>query len=140
LSRYLELLVLKENKLPSLSKDLLAALTVAVLVIPQGMAYAVLAGFPPIYGLYTCLAPLVLYPIFGTSPYLSIGPVAIISVLLASGLTDIAIPCSEEYIVMGIFVGLVAGVFQVLNRYKSMYIHFGHIQGISRICTYCRYR
>jgi len=60
-----------------LKNDLLAGLTVGVMFVPQGMAYALLAGMPPIYGLYGGLLPLFLYAIFGTSRHLSIGTVAI---------------------------------------------------------------
>jgi len=98
----------------SLGNDLIAALTVAVMIIPQCMAYSVLAGFPPIYGLYACLVPLILYPIFGTSPYLSVGPVALVSILLAGGLCLYAKPFTEEYIRLGLVVSLLAGLFQVL--------------------------
>lgn len=89
-------------------------MTVVIMIIPQAMAYSVLAGFPAVYGLYTCLIPLVLYPFFGSSPYLSVGPVAIISVLLAAGLCRIAVPMTQEYIILGLFVAFLAGCVQLL--------------------------
>ncbi len=95
-------------------KDLVAALTVTVLIIPQAMAYGFLAGFPPVYGLYACLVPLLVYPIFGGSSYLSVGPVAIISILTLASLSAFAEPFSPEYIKMGIFVAFLAGLFQCL--------------------------
>ena len=58
--------------------DLSVGLTVGVMLIPQGMAYALLAGLPPIYGLYASLAPLLLYAFFGTSRQLAVGPVAMV--------------------------------------------------------------
>ena len=91
--RLLRDLIFKENLLrldkspkQTLLRDFIAAITVSVMIIPQAMAYAVLGGFPSIYGLYACLVPLLLYPLFGTSPYLSVGPVALVSILLAGGL------------------------------------------------------
>jgi len=58
-------------------KDIVVGITVTVMLVPQGMAYAMLAGLPPIYGLYGGLVPLLLYAILGTSRQMSIGPVAI---------------------------------------------------------------
>ena len=107
-------LPLKEYNSNSLRCDFIAALTVAVLIIPQGMAYAVLAGLPPIYGLYACLLPLIIYPFFGSSPFLSVGPVALVSVLLLGSLCLYAEPMSAEYIQMAIIVSLMAGAMQVL--------------------------
>jgi len=97
----------------NLKNDLIAAITVAVLIVPQGMAYAVLAGLPAIFGLYACLLPLFLYPIFGSSPYLSVGPVAIVSILLFGGLSQIAEPMTARYIELAIMVSLIAGIMQL---------------------------
>lgn len=94
--------------------DLIAGLTVAVLLIPQGMAYGLLAGLPPIYGLYAGLIPLLIYPIFGTSRQLSIGPVAVVSIIVFSGLSNFAEPMSAEFISLAILTSLVAGIIQVL--------------------------
>lgn len=78
------------------------------------MAYAVLTGVPPIYGLYASLIPLLVYPLFGSSPFLSVGPVAIVSILMATGLSQFAEPMSAEFIQLAIFVSLGAGVIQFL--------------------------
>jgi len=94
--------------------DLIAGLTVAVLLIPQGMAYGLLAGLPPIYGLYAGLIPLLIYPIFGTSRQLSIGPVAVVSIIVFSGLSNFATPMSAEFISLAILTSLVAGIIQIL--------------------------
>lgn len=94
-------------------RDLLAGLTVAVMVIPQGMAYALLAGLPPIYGLYAALVPMLIYPFFGSSLHLSVGPTALVSILVLSGLSNLAEPMSEEYIQLAILVSLVAGAIQL---------------------------
>lgn len=94
--------------------DLVAGLTVAVMLVPQGVAYAMLAGMPPIYGLYGGLIPLLLYAILGTSRQLSIGPVAISALLILAGITPLAEPGSEQYISLVILTGLLIGVFQVV--------------------------
>ena len=67
-----------------LEGDLSAGLTVGVMLIPQGMAYAMLAGLPPIYGLYASIVPLIIYAVLGTSRQLAVGPVAMISLLVAA--------------------------------------------------------
>lgn len=95
-------------------KDLIAGLTVSIMLVPQGMAYAYLAGMPPIYGLYGGLVPLIFYAIFGTSRYLSIGPVAISALLLLAGVKQLANPASSEYISLVLLAGLLIGLFQIL--------------------------
>jgi len=95
-------------------QDILAGITVSVIIIPQGMAYALLAGIPPIYGLYGGLIPLIIYGIFGTSGQLSIGPVAISSILIFAGVSEIAAPLSDYYVELVILVGFLAGVLQLL--------------------------
>ena len=72
-------------KKSDLQGDFSAGLTVGVMLIPQGMAYAMLAGLPPIYGLYAATIPLIIYALFGTSRQLAVGPVAMVSLLTASG-------------------------------------------------------
>ena len=64
--------------------DLSAGLTVGVMLIPQGMAYATIAGLPPVYGLYASLIPILVYALFGTSRQLAVGPVAMVSLLTAT--------------------------------------------------------
>lgn len=95
-----------------LTPDVLAGITVGVMLIPQGMAYALLAGVPPIYGLYAGLIPLFLYAILGTSRQLSIGPVAISSLLVLAGIRQIAEPFSAQYVELVILTGLLIGVMQ----------------------------
>ncbi|MCB0615478.1 MAG: sodium-independent anion transporter, partial [Phaeodactylibacter sp.] len=77
-------------KTENLKGDLSAGLTVGVMLIPQGMAYAMIAGLPPIYGLYASTIPLILYAIFGTSRQLAVGPVAMVSLLTATGIGALA--------------------------------------------------
>lgn len=90
--------------------DLSAGLTVGVMLIPQGMAYAMLAGLPPIYGLYASILPLLIYPIFGTTRQLGIGPVALDSLLVAAGIGAIATAGSAEYIVFAISLAFITGI------------------------------
>lgn len=95
-------------------KDLIAGLTVCAVLVPQGLAYAMLAGAPPIYGLYAGIFPLIIYAIFGSSRQLSVGPVAISSILVWAGISQVAQPGSEEYISLLILAGLLIGILQVL--------------------------
>lgn len=74
----------------SFSSDLIAGLIVAILLIPQGMAYAALAGLPPSAGLYASMLPLLVYPLLGSSRYLSVAPVAMDSLLVANAIQQIA--------------------------------------------------
>ncbi len=85
------------------------------MLIPQGMAYAVLAGLPPIYGLYGGLIPILLYAFFGTSRQLSIGPVAVSSIVLAEGISRLGVePFSTEFIGYAIAAGLLIGLCQMI--------------------------
>ncbi len=95
-------------------RDIMAGLTVAILLVPQGMAYAFLAGMPPIYGLYTGLLPLFLYAIIGTSRQMSIGPVAISALLVLAGISQLETPGTPEYIGLVIMAGLFIGLIQAL--------------------------
>lgn len=94
--------------------DLFAGITVAVMLIPQGLAYAMLAGLPPQYGLYSAFIPGLIYGIMGTSQHLSVGPVALDSIILASGLNALSIVNSENYISTAIFLALYVGLLQIV--------------------------
>lgn len=94
--------------------DISAGLTVGVMLIPQGMAYAMLAGMPPIYGLYASTIPLIIYAIFGTSRQLAVGPVAVVSLLIASGVGALAEVGTADFIGLAILMTLIIGVIQVL--------------------------
>jgi len=93
--------------------DLAAGLTVGILLIPQGMAYAMIAGLPPVFGLYAALVPQLVYALTGTSRQLAVGPVAMDSLLVASGLGALALTGIEEYIAMAVFLALFMGVLQL---------------------------
>lgn len=104
----------KHNSLQGLKRDFLAGLTVAVLLVPQGMAYASLAGLPPIYGLYGGLVPLIIYALLGTSKHLAIGPVAVSAILVLSGVSKLATPLSASYIELVILTGFLVGICQFI--------------------------
>jgi sulfate permease, SulP family len=94
--------------------DLTAGLTVAVMLIPQGMAYAMLAGLPPIVGLYASTIPLAIYAVFGTSRQLAVGPVAMVSLMVASGVGALAKPGSGEYLVYAVALMGMVGLIQLV--------------------------
>lgn len=101
-------------KKSDLSGDLNAGLIVAIMLIPQGMAYAMLAGLPPVIGLYASTVPLIIYALFGTSRQLAVGPVAMVSLLVLSGVSLLAEPGTDEYISLALLLMLMIGVFQLL--------------------------
>lgn len=100
--------------------DLVAGITVAVLLIPQGMAYALIAGLPPIYGLYAALTPQIVYAFLGTSRQLAVGPVAMDSLLVAAGLSALSIVEPTQYIQMAILLALLMGSIQLLMGFMRM--------------------
>jgi sulfate permease, SulP family len=105
---------LKNYRRDDLSGDISAGLTVGVMLIPQGMAYSMLAGLPPIYGLYAATLPLIVYALMGTSRQLAVGPVAMVSLLIASGVGQLAATGSSEFIAFAILLALMVGVIQLL--------------------------
>ena len=105
--------ITKYNK-SDFSGDLFAGLTVGVMLIPQGMAYAMLAGMPPIYGLYASTLPLIIYALLGTSRQLAVGPVALVAILISSGLGQMAEIGSPEFISLAFSLAFVVGIIQFL--------------------------
>lgn len=93
--------------------DVSAGLTVGIMLIPQGMAYAMIAGLPPVFGLYAALIPQIIYALTGTSRQLAVGPVAMDSLLVAAGLGALSLSGIEEYIAMAIFLALFMGGIQL---------------------------
>lgn len=94
--------------------DLVAGLTVGIMLVPQGMAYAMIAGMPPIYGLYAALVPPLVYALMGTSRQLGVGPVAMDSLLVAAGVGALQLVNTEEYISTVLFLTLLIGGIQLL--------------------------
>ncbi|MFT6441341.1 MAG: SulP family sulfate permease [Salibacteraceae bacterium] len=94
--------------------DISAGFTVGVMLIPQGMAYAMIAGVPPIYGLYASTFPLIIYALFGTSRQLAVGPVAIDSLLVLAGVSAFAEVGSEYFVELAILLAFIEGVILIL--------------------------
>lgn len=99
-----------------LTGDVTAGLTVGVMLIPQGIAYAMIAGMPPIYGLYASIVPLILYAIFGTSRQLAVGPGAMVALLVAAGVGELANGQTDPalYVSLAILLALMTGVIQLV--------------------------
>jgi SulP family sulfate permease len=93
--------------------DLVAGLTVAIMLVPQGMAYAALAGLPPVVGLYASTVPLLVYALFGSSRELSVGPVAIDSLLVLAGVSALAAVGSGEFVALAALLALMVGLMQL---------------------------
>ncbi len=115
LTRYLPftrwLLHYRRADLPS---DLVAGIVTAIMLIPQSMAYAQLAGLPPQVGLYASVVPLIIYALLGTSGQLSVGPVAITSLLVFSGVSTLAEPGSPRYLELVLLLALIIGTVKLL--------------------------
>lgn len=97
----------------TLTSDLLAAVIVTIMLIPQSLAYAMLAGLPPQVGLYASVAPLLAYAVFGTSRTLAVGPVAVISLMTAAAVSQVATPGSAEYLAAAVVLALLSGIMLI---------------------------
>jgi SulP family sulfate permease len=97
----------------TLTSDLLAAVIVTIMLIPQSLAYAMLAGLPPYVGLYASILPLVGYALFGSSRVLAVGPVAVVSLMTAAAVGKIATPGNPEYLAAAIALAGLSGLFLV---------------------------
>jgi SulP family sulfate permease len=97
-----------------LGSDLVAALVVTIMLIPQSLAYALLAGLPPEMGLYASVLPLVAYAIFGTSRTLSVGPVAVVSLMTATAVGQVAQQGTVDYATAAIALALLSGLVLLL--------------------------
>jgi SulP family sulfate permease len=98
----------------TLTSDLVAALVVTIMLIPQSLAYAMLAGLPPQVGLYASIAPLIAYAVFGTSRTLAVGPVAVISLMTAAAAGQVAAQGTPEYLTAALTLALLSGLFLLL--------------------------
>ncbi len=99
---------------PALTSDLMAAVIVTIMLIPQSLAYAMLAGLPPVVGLYASILPLFAYAVFGTSRTLAVGPVAVVSLMTASAAGAVAAPGTAEYWEAAITLAALSGVMLVV--------------------------
>ena len=98
----------------ALGNDLIAALIVTIMLIPQSLAYALLAGLPPETGIYASIAPILLYAIVGTSKSLAVGPVAVVSLLTASAVGQVAAQGTAGYAVAALTLAFLSGGFLLL--------------------------
>ncbi|MFV2030967.1 MAG: SulP family inorganic anion transporter [Gammaproteobacteria bacterium] len=103
----------KNQTKESLHADLMAGLTGAAIVLPQGVAFAAIAGMPPEYGLYTSMIPAIIAALFGSSWHLVSGPTTAASIVMFSSLSAIAMPGSEQYIALAITLAFMVGVIQL---------------------------
>ena len=111
-------------------RDLIAAITIAVVVIPQGLAYSLLAGMPPVYGIYTAIMPAIVYAMLGGSAHAAVGPMSIPSLLVAAALSSLSpVPSGERYLALALLITLEVGVIAFIMGL----LHVGFIvQFISR--------
>jgi len=98
----------------ALTSDLIAAVIVTIMLIPQSLAYALLAGLPPQVGLYASIAPLIAYALFGTSRTLAVGPVAVISLMTATAVGAVAAQGSAEYVAAALILAMLSGAILLL--------------------------
>ena len=118
----------------SFINDLNAGITIGIVTIPQAMAFSILAGLPPIYGLYGSFIPLLIYGLLSSSNYLNVGPVSIISIFIFNVLSQNVEPFTKEYIndlvILGIMVGLIQLLFGIFRLGKFLrYIPISIISG-----------
>ncbi|MGB5473866.1 MAG: SulP family inorganic anion transporter, partial [Gammaproteobacteria bacterium] len=97
----------------SLKADLLAGLTGAVIVLPQGVAFATIAGLPPEYGLYTAMVTPIIAALFGSSHHLVSGPTTAISIVVFSTISHHATPGTPEFVTLALTLTFLAGVYQL---------------------------
>jgi len=105
---------LAEYNQTKLLRDLQSGITVGIMLIPQAMAYAVIAGVPPVYGLYACIFPLIIYPFFGTSKHIAVGTVAIDMIIISASVSKIATPGSKSYILLVTLLAFMIGLIQII--------------------------
>lgn len=111
LKRYLPILEWGgQYKGETLANDLMAAVIVTIMLIPQSLAYALLAGLPPEVGLYASILPLVAYAIFGTSRTLAVGPVAVVSLMTAAAVGNLAAQGTPEYVGAAVLLAFISGL------------------------------
>jgi sulfate permease, SulP family len=104
----------------TLVNDLVVAVIVSIMLIPQSLAYAQLAGLPPEIGLYASMAPLILYAIFGTSRSLSVGPVAVTSLMTLAAVAPIAAQGTPEYLAAALTLAFITGLILVILGFLKL--------------------
>lgn len=114
LLRYLPFLQWPRPSLHTLQRDIWAGISVGVVLVPQALAYATLAGMPPHTGLYAALLPCIVGLLWGSSALLAVGPVALTSILVFGSLSTMAVPASAQWVALAIWLSLYAGLIQFL--------------------------
>lgn len=110
----------KQYRKASLQDDALAATIVGIMIIPQALAYAMVAGMPPIAGLYASIFGLGVYALFGTSNTLSVGPVAVISLMTAAALGKLGLTLPAEYAAAALVLALLSGIFLLIMGFARL--------------------
>lgn len=105
---------IRDYRKTDLPGDLVAGVTVATMLIPQSMAYALLAGLPPVVGLYTGILPVLIYGLFGSTRVLTLGPTAVTSVMILSSISQIAEPGTDQFYVYSLTLSLMLGAVYLL--------------------------
>lgn len=114
LHRYLPFLIwARQYSRADMTNDMIAALVVTIMLVPQAMAYAMLAGLPPQAGLYGAMLPLLLYAIFGSSSSLAVGPVAVVALMTAAAAGSVAAVGSEGYHLAALWIALLSGAMML---------------------------
>ena len=114
LARWLRLMPLAESyRTASLRQEVVAGVTVAALVVPQGMAYALLAGLPPAMGLYAAILPMIVYALAGSGRQTSVGPVTVDSLMLVLGLSTLATAGTGSFIALAVLLTALIGAIQL---------------------------
>lgn len=104
----------------NLQGDVLAGFVVGIMLIPQGMAYAMIAGLPPVYGLYVALIPQFIYGMLGSAKQLSLGPVATDAIIISAGLGAISVAGTDEYTGLAMLLSLLVGAFLLIMRLLNL--------------------
>ena len=113
--KYFPILVwIKHYTYDDFASDTVAAIVVTIMLIPQSLAYALLAGLPPQIGLYASIIPLLIYSIFGTSNTLAVGPVAVIALMTFAVCSKFAQPGSSEFVSIAILLAAISGLILLL--------------------------
>jgi SulP family sulfate permease len=121
LSRFLPIIDwLKTYQRKDFTDDLFAGIITAILLVPQGIAYSILAGLPPQLGLYASILPPIMYALFGTSRTLSVGPVSIAAIMIASALTAPAVAALGNPVQSAIVLSLESGIIMLLMAVLRM--------------------
>ncbi|EOA31998.1 hypothetical protein CARUB_v10015239mg [Capsella rubella] len=100
--------------------DLMAGITVGIMLVPQAMSYARLAGLQPIYGLYSSFVPVFVYALFGSSRQLAVGPVALVSLLVSNALSGIVDPSEDLYTELAILLAFLVGMFECIMGFLRL--------------------